>query len=98
MYIKLIWNILANKALVVVVATINLALRFLVTAQASSLFESSGNITYVINSVTNITNAVDLSGLEITGVFILDNSFTDFSGDSFAADRMSDASGVGVFD
>ena len=42
-------------------------------AQATSTYQSNSNVTITINNITNNTNAGDLSGLDIYGLFEFDN-------------------------
>ncbi len=77
-------KLLAKNTLVSAVA-LCLAPGFIMTAEAAaSHFDNKSTITYTV-SVTNNTNAGVLTDLIIDdAAFVLDNSFTDFSGDGVA--------------
>ena len=62
---------MTKKRLLPALALACLASLTIQNAQATATFSSYANVTYTIDSLTNLTNAGDFSGLDIAGSFVL---------------------------
>ncbi|GEM_PF-6451450 len=65
---------ITKKALILSTLSATLGLQ---TAQATSSFSSTSMVSVTIDSITNTTNAGDLSGISITEGFWIDNTLSD---------------------